>query len=93
MRIHNGWYFHGKNGRNKNFNKNFNLCQKLNVKLINLIIPDAFENMNNLKKQFLELQLIEQLDYARDYHHFDFKTSEYIVDLIIKMNSFDKIFK
>jgi hypothetical protein len=74
----------------ENFDKNFNLCQKLNVKLIHLIIPNACENMNYLKKKYPKLQLIKQLDYARDYHHFDIETSKYIVDLLVKkIKNFD----
>ena len=46
----------------------------------------------NLEKNYLKnIDFIPQLDYARDYHHFDIKTSEYIVDLSIKkINDFDK---
>jgi hypothetical protein len=35
-----------------------------------------------------------QLDYSRDYHHFDIKTSEFATDLMIKkINAVDKISK
>jgi len=42
---------------------------------------------NDLKK----IDCIPQLDYARDYHHFDIKTSKHLVDLLTnKINDFDK---
>jgi len=90
----------------KNFKKNFIEVNTLDCKIINLLIPNilALETNSkdfeltryilkklNLKKNDLkEINVIPQLDYARDYHHFDIKTSEYVVDVLIKtINNFD----
>lgn len=62
-------------------------------KVINFIIPDCFIDDIHIKnaskliqqnsvKQLPELIEIEQLDYARDGHHFDVRTSERIVEII-----------
>ena len=66
----------------KNFHRNFSLCQKLNVNLINFTVPGAFDDITYLEKKYPELKSIRQLDYARDHHHFDIKTSTGICDLI-----------
>jgi hypothetical protein len=81
----------------KNFNKNFTEVNNLNCKIINLLIPNTLavdSKVNDfelttyvLKKENFkdnDINIIPQLDYARDYHHFDIKTSEYIVNLLIK---------
>ena len=72
----------------KNFHKNFNLCKKLNVNLINFTIPYAFDDIKYLEKKYPELKSIRQLDYARDHNHFDIKTSTGICDLIVKKLTF-----
>ena len=42
-------------------------------------------------KQYKDILTFPQLDSARDYHHFDIKTSELVCDLIMeKINNFDK---
>ena len=66
----------------KNFHRNFSLCQKLNVNLINFTVPCAFDDITYLEKKYPELKSIRQLDYARDHNHFDIKTSTGICDLI-----------
>ena len=84
----------------KNFNKNFTEVNNLNCKIINLLIPNTlavdskvndFELTTYILKKanfkdndIKKINIIPQLDYARDYHHFDTKTSEYIVNLLIK---------
>lgn len=74
-----------------NFVKNFKIVNSLPVDVINLVVPNAssFDNKDHLvyflKKNKIEnLLIFDQLDYARDYHHFDIKTSEYISNLIIE---------
>lgn len=91
----------------ENFKKNFIEINKLDCKIINLLIPNILTLETNskdlkftkyilekfyLKKNDLKnINIIPQLDYARDYHHFDIKTSKYVVDLLIKkINDFDK---
>jgi len=78
----------------KNFDKNFSLCQQLDVNIIHFAIPNMFENTNYLKEKYKKLHILEQLDYARDYLHFDIKTSEYVCEEIIKnIKQFDKLSK
>ena len=76
----------------KNFIKNCKKISKLKTKIIQTIIPNAFldsQIFNYLLNKFKILNF-PQLDYARDYHHFDIKTSEHLVNLLIKkINEFD----
>jgi len=72
-----------------NFIKNYKIVNQLDAKVINLIIPNAITRPDIvdyvLKKQFKKkshLIHFEQLDWARDFHHFDIKTSKNICDLI-----------
>jgi len=86
----------------KNFLKNFNNLRKCPVNMIHTIIPGAFPEdkkeifgyilkNNNYPKSLIKFQ---QLDYARDYHHFDIDTSLHLCDLILnEINNFDKISK
>ena len=91
----------------KNFLKNLNNLRKCTVKIIHTIIPkslpenvlpeneeDTFDYIlkkNNYPKSLIKFQ---QLDYARDYHHFDIDTSLHLCDLILnEINNFDKISK
>ncbi len=75
----------------ENFGKNFSLCQRLHVNLIHFTIPNVFEDMNYLKEKYPDVKILKKLDYARDYYHFDIKTSEYVCDEVIKnINEFDK---
>jgi hypothetical protein len=81
-----------------NFIKNCETISKLKTKIIQTIIPNVLLDPD--KKIFNYLLLLRnkfkilnfpQLDYARDYHHFDVKTSEYLVNLVTKkINDFDK---
>jgi hypothetical protein len=86
----------------ENFVKNYNLCKSEQTKIVHSIIPGAGTNSNpneadNILKYFLkkkydlqDLIVFPQLDYARDYHHFDIKTSELATDLLIKkINTID----
>jgi len=91
----------------ENFKKNYMEVNTLDCKIINLLIPNIlileanskgleitkyiFKKLNLKKNDLEKIDVIRQLDYARDYHHFDIKTSKCIVDLIIKkINDFDK---
>ena len=80
----------------ENFTKNFKAVNELPVPIINTIIPKALASTDifnqiikkNIGGSTCELTSVEQLDWARDYHHFDIKTSEQVVDLIYR-KSFD----
>ena len=72
----------GVNQDIENFSKNFKIVNDLPNKIINLIIPDAFDDIKLLKEKYKNLIFIRQLDYARDHHHFDIKTSVGLSDLI-----------
>jgi len=73
-----------------NFSKNFKIVNELPTNIINLIIPHAFENGEMLKQNHPELRILKQLDYARDYHHFDIRTSVGVCQHIMKkINEFD----
>lgn len=84
----------------QNFLKNFKIVNNLSTNIVNLIIPNAclFGN-KKLSDHLLELNITDllffpQLDYARDYHHFDIQTGNYVCDLILKkIDEFDKISK
>ena len=46
------------------------------------------------KKGIKNVFTFQQLDYARDYHHFDIQTSKSVCDIIQKrINQFDKTSK
>jgi hypothetical protein len=82
----------------KNFLLNFDKTNKLPIKILHTTIPDIFWNEQMLhianKKTNGKLILYEQLDRARDYLHFDIKTSECISNLIMeKIKDLDKQFK
>jgi len=71
-----------------NFKINFNIALKIPTNIIHTIIPTAYIDIS---KNFKNIINIKQLNYARDYHNFDIKTSEHLVDLLIKkINNFDK---
>lgn len=73
-----------------NFSKNFKMANELSTNILNLLIPFAFDGMELLKEKYKDLTVIPQLDYARDHHHFDIMTSEYVTDLITrKINTID----
>jgi len=90
-----------------NFSKNFKIVDNLPTNVVHLLIPFAIIDINKYSNQQLEYILIQskvlndqqvkniltfpQLDRARDYNHFDIKTSEYVCNLIEKkINNFDK---
>jgi len=74
----------------QNFVTNYKQVNKLPTKIINLLIPNAFideaELLNYcLKKNRIEnVLMIEQIDYARDYQHFDIETSKKIINMVIR---------
>ena len=89
-----------------NFTKNFKIVDSLPTNIIHLLIPNACINLDECLRQQLDYIFIQsdllndqqikdiltfsQLDYSRDYHHFDIKTSEYVCDLIMeKTKNFD----
>ena len=93
-----------------NFVKHFKIVDSLSTNIVHLLIPGALIDFNNYskkifyeyvtryntlsKEQAKKILIYNQLDRARDYHHFDIKTSEYVCDLIIKkINNFDKLSK
>jgi len=84
----NKWQLHFKD-----FQTNRDKVKKYNLKVIDCCIPDCWRG----SKLFLGIDVLPNLindkdflgevrilDYARDYHHFDIKTSKYIVDKIIQ---------
>ena len=74
-----------------NFAKNLKMVNELPVDSIHLLVPNAFENNKLLREKYPNLITSSNLDYARDYHHFDIKTSELVCDIIMeKINNFDK---
>lgn len=94
----------------KNFLNNFEIVNTLPTKVIHLLIPNSFIDIDKWSRKKLEyiftksnlltykqvkdILTFPQLDRARDYHHFDVKTSKHICDLIFKkINNFDKISK
>jgi len=72
---------------------NFKRCvgevtKKNKNNLIHYVIPKAFSKQNKLTYNFNTpnfLGEVQILDYARDYHHFDIKTSTQIVNQIIPL--------
>ena len=81
----------------ENFAENFIAVDKIKSDIIHLIIPFAFIGDIKIfeslickkfkfitKEQFDKIIHFKQLDYARDYHHFDIKTSQLISNLILK---------
>lgn len=65
-----------------NFSKNFKIVNDLPINIINLLIPFGFNNIKLLKEKYKNLIFTKQLDYARDHHHFDIKTSKHVINLI-----------
>ena len=77
-----------------NFAKNLKMVNELPVDSIHLLVPNAFENNKLLREKYPNLITTSNLDYARDYHHFDIKTSTVVCDLIIKkISNLDKTSK
>jgi hypothetical protein len=90
-----------------NFVKNFKIVDSLPTNIVHLLIPNACVDIDKWSRQKLnyifirsnvlnnqqieEILTFPQLDRARDYHHFDIKTSELVCDLIMeKISNFDK---
>jgi hypothetical protein len=77
----------------ENFSKNFKIVNELPTNIINLLIPFAFDK-EIMMKAYPNLVFTKQLDYSRDHHHFDVKTSSAVCQLIIKkINEFDNTSK
>ena len=82
----------------ENFVKNFCSVDILKSNIIHLLIPDALINdsqQKTIKKILIKCKLLKEnqvnkilqfkrIDYARDYYHFDIKTSESVSNLIVK---------
>jgi len=78
----------------ENFLKNYSAVDRLPVKIIHSVIPNALQlGEKNTDKQSnylvervaekrLNLNWVEQIDFARDGLHFDIKTSEKFTDLV-----------
>jgi hypothetical protein len=65
------------------YNKLIDLCSLSHTHGIHAIIPNAY---NESAADFInqhEILSVPQLDYARDYHHFDLKTSQYFVNYAV----------
>ena len=80
----------------ENFKKNYAMVNALPTNIINLVIPwhklpQNSDMIEQLKQKNPELLFVKQLDYARDSHHFDIKTSTGVCDWVEKKcNEFDK---
>ena len=77
-----------------NFVKNYKLVNELPISIINTIIPNTvlLGISKKILKYFLgkktginniDLFEVEQVDWARDFHHFDIKTSQNITDYML----------
>ena len=81
----------------ENFIRNYQLCDK-KTKIVHSIIPMGLSPTGWTyvlqKNNIHDMIVFPQLDYARDYHHFDIKTSEFATDLMIKkINAVDKSYR
>ena len=68
----------------RNFVSNYETVNSLPINVCNLTIPTPFSDEDAVKKAYPDLNFVKHLDYARDYFHFDVKTSNGICDLILK---------
>lgn len=70
----------------ENFEKNYNLCKGDNV--IHTIIPKSHIEEGALKyflhKKDIDIFFFNQLDIARDSHHFGYNTSKFVCEYIAK---------
>jgi len=71
-----------------NFIKNYKIVNQLPVNVVNLMIPNttkcpgALAKAVGKEKKDNNLIEFEQIDHARDFHHFDVKTSKNVAELI-----------
>ena len=73
-----------------NFSKNFKIVNELPTKIINLLIPFAFDDVKSVKEKYKNTIFTRNIDYARDHTHFDIKTGVGVCQHIIKkINEFD----
>ena len=73
----------------KNFIKNFTYVNNLPTTIIHTMIPKAFmgdwtEYVMKKATDINQIKHVEQLDWARDHHHFDIKTSSIFIDWVNK---------
>jgi len=73
----------------KNFLKNYRFVNNLPTTVIHSVIPEAFigdwsEYVLKMSKDTKQIKYVERLDWARDHHHFDIKTSSMFVDWVHK---------
>ena len=84
----------------ENFSDNFKVVNNLSTNIVNLLIPNAFIDLNRLKRKYLDyilksskllrddqvqsINTFEQLDYSRDYSHFDILTSKLVTKIVEK---------
>ena len=73
----------------QNFMNNYTYVNNLPTTIIHSMIPKAF--MGNFTEYVMkkttdvkQIKCVEQLDWARDHHHFDIKTSSTFVDWVHK---------
>mgnify|MGYP003633016227 FL=1 len=71
----------------ENFSENLKAVDQLPTNIIHTIIPNSIDS-NRLLPYFMQkfgskFKIVEQIDWARDHHHFDIKTSVKIVDWIL----------
>jgi hypothetical protein len=71
----------------ENFSKNLKTVDQLPTNIIHTIIPNSIDGNRQLpyfmQKVESKLKIVEQIDWARDHHHFDIQTSAKIVDWIL----------
>ena len=72
-----------------NFIKNYEIVNALPTNIINLVIPwgrikQIPKTITQLNQRYPDLLFVKQLDYARDGHHFDIKTSIGVCDWLAK---------
>ena len=73
----------------KNFIKNYTYVNNLPTTIIHSVIPKAFmENYTEYVTKKItginKIKYVKQLDWARDHHHFDIKTSSVFVEWVHK---------
>lgn len=66
----------------ENFFQNFESINLLPTKIVHFVIPNAFTEEKNkiIKQKYQDIIFLKNLDYARDGHHFDIKTSNIIAE-------------
>lgn len=74
-----------------NFRNCINYVNEIKKDIIHFTVPNAFGDIDESHYRFEHIKsflgIVEVLDYGRDNHHFDHKTSDYISKLIIPLLS------